>query len=307
MRTRLGHTCEDLKSSYWLQYQDTRKHFRPRHPRVTAHKYISTKANARDVYWSAIAAQRAFPQAVSQKSVSVRHSQGGGASWKLSEDPAVQSEESGYLGGVAIAPNTRTHDALVESISAITNQSSEKLQEQGSFGYLPSIYFALQAVYPNYTAPFLSDLARKRFALGAVAQLCAATLPAVVSDLNASDVIGDLDEVALAPLKALQDLNAPAQGDRTSRPLLAIQGANDTTVFPGLTTKSYEKACEAGNLVRLSIYPELEHSPVSGASAPEWLRFIEDLFRGQGLESCSQAIVNLFDIEHARTPEEDEL
>ncbi|KAF2629490.1 alpha/beta-hydrolase [Macroventuria anomochaeta] len=273
----------------------------------SAHKYISARVNANDVFWSTIAAQNAFPHSLSREWVSIGHSQGGGASWKLSEHKLVQKNQSGYLGGVAIAPNTRIYDAITQSVNMAAGLSSEDQQKMGSSGYIPSIYFALRAVYPNYTAPFLSTLAKKRFELGELAQLCAAALPAVVSDLGLAEIITSLDEDALSVVKEFQELNAPAQGDKASRPLLVIQGANDTTVFPSLTVKAYEQACEAGNRVRLSIYPGLEHSPLSGASAPQWLEFIDGLFEGRDLHNCSVETVSAFDLEYARTPAEDEL
>ncbi|KAJ8118476.1 hypothetical protein OPT61_g565 [Boeremia exigua] len=273
----------------------------------SAHKYISAKANANDVLWSTIAARTAFPHSLSGDWVSIGHSQGGGTSWKLSEHELVQENRSGYLGGVAIAPNTRIYDAIMQSISMTADLSHKDQQKMSSLGYLPSVYFALKAVYPNYTAPFLSNLAKKRFELGKIAQLCAAALPAVVGDLRPAEVIGSLDEDALSVVKAFQETNAPAQGDRASRPLLVIQGANDTTVYPSLTLKAYKQACKAGNRIRLSIYPGLEHSPSSGASSPEWLGFIGGLFEGIDMHDCSVETVSPFDLEHARTPAEDEL
>ncbi|EAW20397.1 alpha/beta hydrolase family protein [Aspergillus fischeri NRRL 181] len=271
----------------------------------TSHKYISARANANDVYWSTIAARKAFPHRLSEKWVSIGHSQGGGASWKLSEHELVQTNESGYLGGVAIAPNTHIYDAVVEEMDNLEGSSAEESQNSGAFSYIPSVYFALRAVFPNYTATWLSDVARKRIELGEHAQLCATALPAVMQGLNFSQVITKVDPSGLAPIKEFQDMNAPAQGDKAARPLLVISGANDTTVRPALVKKAYKKSCEAGNIVRLSSYPGLEHSPVFGASAPEWLEFINNLFHGRGLSNCSMETVRPFDARHANFPEEE--
>ncbi|KAH8432429.1 alpha/beta hydrolase family protein [Aspergillus melleus] len=268
----------------------------------TRHKYIAASANANDIYWSVIAAKKAFSHVLSEKWVSIGHSQGGGASWKLSEKGLVQKKDSGYLGGIAIAPNTHIYDALLEGLDQLQDLSRDQLQDSGSAAYLPSVYFALKAVYPNYTAPWLSELAKRRIELGERAQLCAAALPAVVRDLNASQLFSNNDLTGLSRIKDFQDLNAPAQGDKASRPLLVIVGANDTTVLPSITTKAYKKSCKAGNAVRLSIYPELEHSAVFGASAPEWLGFIDDLFRGRGFCSCTMETMDPFDASHATKP-----
>ncbi|KAB8231401.1 alpha/beta hydrolase family protein [Aspergillus alliaceus] len=270
----------------------------------TNHKYIATKANANDIYWSVIAAKKAFPRDLSEEWVSIGHSQGGGASWKLSEQEQVQREESGYLGGVAVAPNTHIYNAVLEGLSLTEGSSGDELQGYGSSSYVPSLYFALRAVYPNYTAPFLSDLAKRRIGLGERAQLCAAALPAVLRDLDSSQILSNDTLNSLSAIKEFQDLNAPGQGDTTSRPLLVIVGGNDTTVYPSITKRAYEQSCEAGNSLQLSIYPGLEHSAVFGASAPEWLGFIDRLFRGRGLCECSLETMWPFDAPHARKPQE---
>ncbi|CAG8939035.1 unnamed protein product [Penicillium salamii] len=266
----------------------------------TDHKYIATKANANDVYWSTIAAKKAFPRKLSHEWVSIGHSQGGGASWKVSEQVELQNKESGYLGGVAVAPNTHIYDAVIEGLRSSEGSPGGNFQQSGSSSYVPSLYFALRAVYPNYTAPFLSELAKRRIQLGERAQLCAAALPAVLHDLNPSQIISSANLSGLSTIKSFQDLNAPAQGAKAARPLLVIVGGNDTTVYPGITKRAYEQSCKNGNSLHLSIYPGLEHSPVFGASAPEWLNFIGRLFRGQGLDRCSMQKMGPFDAQHAR-------
>ncbi|KAL5593013.1 hypothetical protein FOBRF1_012115 [Fusarium oxysporum] len=268
----------------------------------TSHKYIAASANANNIYWSTVAAKKAFPSVLTDEWVSIGHSQGGGACWKLSEHALVQSEDSGYLGAVAIAPNTHIYDALIEGLSKLENPCGDDLQIYGSASYIPSIYFALKAVYPDFETTFLSDLARKRIELGELAQLCAAALPAVISDLNFTQIFPALDLESISSIKDFQDLNAPAQGDKASRPLLVIQGANDTTVFPELAIRAYNASCEVGNAVHISIYPELEHSDVFGASAPQWLKFIDGLFRSRQLYHCRMEPLAPVDSQYASMP-----
>ncbi|CAG7559040.1 unnamed protein product [Fusarium equiseti] len=270
----------------------------------TSHKYIANNANANDVYWSVIAAQKAFPCSLSKDWVSIGHSQGGGASWKLSESQAVQSKESGYLGGVAVAPNTHIYDAFLAGSELLKDLSDEELRDYGSASYVPSLYFALRAAFPSDELLFLSDLSKKRFQLGEYAQLCAAALPAVVHDLNQSQIITSSNPSDFSILKKFQNLNAPAQGARTSRPLLVIVGANDTTVDPAITAEAFRNSCKVGNALHLSIYPELEHSQVFGASAPQWLNFIKELFQGHGLRNCDKETMITFDAAYASKRQE---
>ncbi|KAL4930348.1 uncharacterized protein BDV17DRAFT_289957 [Aspergillus undulatus] len=183
----------------------------------------------------------------------------------------VQRQESGYLGGVAVAPNTHIYDAIIQGLNMTLDLSGEELQDYGS------------------ATTFPSDLAKRGIELGKRAQLCAAALPAVVHDLNSSQLISTHNLTALSTIKEFQDLKTPAQGAQTTHLLLVIVGANDATVFPGITRRAYKWCCEAGNALYLSVYPELEHSAPFGSSAPEWLGSISGLFsgRGRGLGNCS--------------------
>ncbi|KAG7291258.1 hypothetical protein NEMBOFW57_001270 [Staphylotrichum longicolle] len=268
----------------------------------TSHKYISSRANANDVYWSTVAAKNAFPHELSNEWVSIGHSQGGGASWKLSEHEVVQSEGSGYLGGVSIAPVTYLYDALIDGFTKLQGFSSQKLESFGIVSIVPSMYFALRAVFDNYTAPFLPKTMMDRINLGEKAQLCDSALSGLTADLNTSELIENINLDSIAPIKRFQELNAPAQGVKTSKPMLVIQGANDSVVFPDITDKAYNNSCKTGNAVHLSVYPELDHSAVVGASAPEWLEFINELFSGKGLSGCATQTIAPFDAEHARKP-----
>ncbi|RYC78404.1 hypothetical protein BFJ63_vAg18722 [Fusarium oxysporum f. sp. narcissi] len=268
----------------------------------TAHKYVSSRANANDVYWSAVAARKAFPCNLSREWVSIGHSQGGGASWKLSEHELVQSERSGYLGGVSIGPVTYLYDALLDGFSKLKDLTEEQLQNFGIVTLLPSMAFALRAIFPKYTPPYFSDLLKSRIELGEVAQLCDNALSGLVRDANLTQLIKNVDLASDKTLKKFQELNAPAQGDKTSKPLLVIQGAKDSIVFPDMTTKAYKNSCKAGNAVRLSLYPELDHTAVVGASAPEWLEFIDKLFHHRGLHKCSMKTMVPFDADHASKP-----
>ncbi|RYC79585.1 hypothetical protein BFJ63_vAg17529 [Fusarium oxysporum f. sp. narcissi] len=268
----------------------------------TAHKYVASKANANDIYWSAVAARKAFPRILSKEWVSIGHSQGGGASWKLSEHKLVQSEQSGYLGGVSIGPVTYLYDALLDGFSKLKDLTSEQLDNFGIVTILPSMAFALKAVFPKYSPPYFSDLLKHRIQLGQIAQLCDNALSGLVLDANLTQLIKNDDFVKDETLKKFQQLNAPAQGDKTSKPLLVIQGGNDSIVFPDITNKAYKNSCKAGNAVHLSVYPDLDHTAVVGASAPEWLQFIDKLFQHGGLIKCSKKTMVPFDAAHASKP-----
>ncbi|KAF7874632.1 uncharacterized protein EAF02_008609 [Botrytis sinoallii] len=68
------------------------------------HHYLANPAAANDVIYSIVAARSAFPS-LGSKSVSIGHSQGGGAFWAIAQHNSKENME-GYLGGVAIILTT---------------------------------------------------------------------------------------------------------------------------------------------------------------------------------------------------------
>ncbi|KAJ6012631.1 hypothetical protein N7522_002986 [Penicillium canescens] len=74
----------------------------------TSHKYSSYAAHANDVFYSVQA--EPFLEFSPRIWMSICHSQGGGAVWKLSEHPLVQNASSGYLGTVAVSPGAKLYD-----------------------------------------------------------------------------------------------------------------------------------------------------------------------------------------------------
>ena len=267
----------------------------------TAHKYLSSAAQANDIYYSVMAARKAFGNAITKEWVSVGHSQGGGATWKLSEHKLVQDSKGGYLGGVSVAPVSTLYDALAlgfQKLQNVTNIHAYKL-----LGELPSAAIGVQAVFPDYKAPVLSAEMRQRIELARIGQYCDTALSGLTQDLPLEKLISGGDIAADTTLKAFQKLNAPAQGDSASKPLLLIQGLVDTIVFQEVTKAAFNDSCRYGNGIHLSLYPGLDHTAALTASAPEWLRFIEGLFAGRGVrDGCSQTTITPFDLAHASTP-----
>ncbi|KAL4928020.1 uncharacterized protein BDV17DRAFT_298758 [Aspergillus undulatus] len=212
------------------------------------HKYISSAANANDVYWSVAAARNAFPSAFTDE-------------W-LSEHELVQDKHSGYLGGVSIAPIAKIYDSLVEALAILGDGTSGGYESYKVFGVLPSLVLAVQALFPNYTTPFLATPMHQRVELAKIAQYCDVALSGIVADLSVDELIGNITATDIAVLSRFQELNAPTQGASASTPLLLIQGEADTIVFPSTVVNAYSDSCRAATV---------------GASAPEWLAFIEGL------------------------------
>lgn len=264
---------------------------------MTTHQYIASAANANDIYWSVVAAHEAFPSDLTHEWVSIGHSQGGGATYKLSEHELVQDDSSGYLGGVSIGPITKIYDSVVEGLRSLDEYSGSNM-----LGEIGSVVLGVQSVLPNYTAPFLGNTMRQRIELANIGQLCNTALSGLASNLSMTDLIGKISATDVIALQGFQKINAPAQGDKASKPLLLIQSQDDTVVLKSLVSKAYEASCSIGNPVRLSLYPGLDHSATVGASAPEWLAFIEGLFSSTvNVDDCVNGTSTPFDLEHAAT------
>lgn len=268
----------------------------------TSHKYVASAANANDTYWSVIAARNAFRNVLSYNWTSIGHSQGGGAVWKLSEHSLVQDPASGYLGGVAVAPVSKIYDALVSLDELRKLLESSGSDSPLSLGVLPSAVLGVKSTFPDYEAPVISQTMKTRIELAKIGQFCDAAISGLTSDLgfNAlSNFTAESDTI----LKQFQELNAPAQGDSASKPLLLILGAEDTIVSEESGTASWKDSCGHGNIIHLSVYPGLDHSAVLTAATPEWLRFIQDRFASNPVENqCVNETKIPFDLDNAQRP-----
>ncbi|KAJ0336985.1 hypothetical protein COL922a_007280, partial [Colletotrichum nupharicola] len=253
----------------------------------TSHKYVASAANANDTYWSVVAARNAFLNVLSYNWTSIGHSQGGGAVWKLSEHSLVQDPASGYLGGVAVAPVSKIYDAL-----ASLDELRKLLENSGSdspltLGVLPSAVLGTM---------------KTRIELAKIGQFCDTAISGLTSDLG-FDALSNFTAESDTILKQFQELNAPAQGDSASKPLLLILGAEDTIVSEEPGTASWKDSCGHGNIIHLSVYPGLDHSAVLTAATPEWLRFIQDRFASNPVKNqCMNETKIPFDLDNAQRP-----
>ncbi|TGO43824.1 hypothetical protein BCON_0829g00010 [Botryotinia convoluta] len=257
----------------------------------TLHKYSAYTSHANDVFYSVQAARKAFPGVFTKEWASLGHSQGGGTVWKLSEHPLVQKKSSGYLGTVAISPGNKIFDMAVETFETVLPRPD--FHQFVVTAEVGQIIYGLKAIYPNYTSSWLAYSMQKRVELASVMQLCTSAFMGLSLDLprdQYSVVNGTpaTDEL----FKKFQDTNAAAQGDPASKPIMIIQGWNDTSVLPQGTLASFQATVKAGNVAHLIRYPGLDHSATITASTPLWLNYLAELFahKKQPLKSSDTTI-----------------
>ncbi|KAK5997655.1 Epoxide hydrolase B [Cladobotryum mycophilum] len=254
----------------------------------TEHKYLSFPAQVNDIYYSVLAARKALDDGAlfTNEWVAVGHSQGGGVVWKLSESDLIKNDKN-YLGTVALAPAARVADMFLANTTAVARS-----------GYLPLHAKALQRVEPSYQLTILGAVLHKRVAIADSAQLCFSALLGLSNDLEEKDIVSSdgFDEYKRKLLKWQAEM-APANGTKSSAPVLVLQGLDDTSVLPETTRLVYKSACNAGSKIYLREYPGLEHSPIIVAAAPEWLQWIDERFAAV----VSSPLPTLAPVQHINT------
>ncbi|CAG9948556.1 unnamed protein product [Clonostachys rosea f. rosea IK726] len=258
----------------------------------TEHLYLS-KAQANDVYYSVLAAQKAFPQRLSHEWVSLGHSQGGGVTWQLSEHKLVQDASSGYLGGAAVAPPTKLSDQFQSALRNLQSNSSTTDQIQTFLTTIPPTTLGLQRYFPgDYDAPLLTEKVKQRIELAGIGQLCLYALGGLMLDLTPNDVFLSLSNTDDAQMQKFQALNSPAQGDPAGKPLLVIHGSADILVSPESSKASFDASCGYGNILHRTVYEGRDHGSVLRDSSTEWIQFIADRFAGKDFGSlCTESVV----------------
>ncbi|KAF5637166.1 prolyl aminopeptidase (secreted) [Fusarium sp. NRRL 52700] len=246
----------------------------------TEHKYCSFPAHANDIYYSVVAARQAFRHLLSENWMSVGHSQGGGAVWKLAESKFVQSAVSKagrYLGTVAIAPATRILDMAKEYSREL--KANPEVARYVMPAELPALAIGISRVFPSYDFGLLGKALQKRLGLMKEAQLCITAMMGMTLDLDIEDVASPMG-LNSTTVEKWQEEMAPGSG-RSPQPMMVIQGLNDTSILPITTRNVWNGSCKNGNKLYYREYDGFDHSATVAASAPEWLEWMGAMFTGK--------------------------
>jgi pimeloyl-ACP methyl ester carboxylesterase len=283
----------------------------------TGHKYCSHHAHANDIFYSVIAAQKAFGHKLTKDWVSAGHSQGGGAVWKLAEqvqqllDSNKRHVCGKYLGTVALSPTPHIRDMVYWAINNVL--PLKDFHRYILTAELPSVAVALRSVYPTFnSSSILAGPLKKRLELADHAQMCTTAMMGLTADLSIEELFSPIlsDDAHKGAsdnlLSTWQDATQVVASGRTTAPLLVIQGLADTSVVPADTIASYNKACQTpGYEVHLRLYDGQDHSPTVVATAPEWLDWIKDRFTGVRTSGVCSNITRLpFDSEYVKEERE---
>ncbi|KAF5130934.1 hypothetical protein E5D57_007283 [Metarhizium anisopliae] len=271
----------------------------------TSHKYLSLPAQAGDVYYSVVAARKAFPASFTKEWMSFGHSQGGGAVWKLAESRFVRNDTT-YLGSVAIAPATYFIRQLVDSLLA-ANSTSSGAQKGTGAGFLPYVLLAAQRAVPSYRESMLSPVLRNRTQLAVEAQLCLESVIGISVDLDASQLVSVAGaEKDIPTLLEWEKMVAPAQGDPSPAPVFVVQGQNDTAVSWKTTVQAWNSSCHDGNELHLRLFPTQGHRPSLTAGAAEWMAWMDHRFESKenkrSKNKCTKITRMPFNLQYVKAP-----
>ncbi|KZL88151.1 lipase (alpha beta-hydrolase fold family protein) [Colletotrichum incanum] len=184
----------------------------------TEHRYCTFPAHANDVYYSVIAARKVFGSVLSNEWMSVGHSQGGGAVWKLAETDLVRQSDGGkYLGTVSISPGIRLLDTAQEFMSKLAQDP--KMRTWVLAAETPYLALALKR-YRNgdYNMSILGKGMLQRMKIAEEAQLCTSGLMGLTMDLDLADLYSEEGAKASERLyKEFQEATAPSGGKSRNR------------------------------------------------------------------------------------------
>lgn len=278
----------------------------------TAHKYVNFAAHANDIYYSVVAARKAFGSILTHEWASVGHSQGGGAVWKLAEHPKVQNNSSGYLGTVAIAAPAKVYDMVLWAWNNVLPTAD--FHKSIITAEIPSVDIGVKRLFPEYKHDAIGNALKKRISLSEKAQSCTFAMMGLTLDLAPNEIVNASGFIGNKFYEKYQKINAPANGASASKPMMLIQGLADTSVLPQSVIASFGDTCGFGNEVHLRLYPGLDHSATVIASAPEWTNWIDNLFAGKKVPSegeqyhaigkCTNITRIPVDLEDAKAPPE---
>jgi pimeloyl-ACP methyl ester carboxylesterase len=190
--------------------------------------YFVLPSQTNDLYHAVAAAQKVWPQSLSQQFAVVGQSQGGGVAWSAAQRQA-QRPVDGYLSTVAMSPFTDILGAIAADNLAEDNAS------------VTAIAQGLASVRPGFVeSEWLTEAGIARLRLLQEIQGCGVTRA----------VLGDAEDLTVQILKDGWNLTESAQwynavrgngGKPFAGPMLVLQGTEDPNANDPVTTASVKQ------------------------------------------------------------------
>jgi pimeloyl-ACP methyl ester carboxylesterase len=250
--------------------------------------------NANDVIFSAVAAKKAFPKLLSGQWVAAGHSQGGGTAWGVGESALLKKAKAlgaECIGSVALEPGVRFADEVAYATQISTTPGAPAGAAASAAVYTSFVFAAVQVFQPSVIKDIFTDIMIERQVLGNKLGMCFYLEASIVGDLAASQGLTALIKNFTLLGETLQQYQA-AYGAGTGKtakvPMLVVQSVADLTVPYPIVEIAWQTTCAAGGQpLEFNVYQALDHSPMAAASAPDWLKWIQDRFAGvEGPKKC---------------------
>ena len=231
------------------------------------HEYLAAPAAANDALYALEAARQAFPE-LGERFVTVGHSQGGGAVWKIAEK-LKESPVNGYLGGAAISPITRTLALPSENNPPYELIGAARLE-------------GIQKHFPDFDPnSILTTEGQQRLAVCIATHAAATTMMACLSGAALFSPGWDKNEYVTQYDDLVSPGEKPIQG-----PLLVINGVSDPIANVDTTTTAVEKTVELNpsESITYATLANVTHVPAMFASQALWLDWVKARFNGESAE-----------------------
>ncbi|KAK5165965.1 uncharacterized protein LTR77_008889 [Saxophila tyrrhenica] len=227
------------------------------------HPAFNNPAHANDLFYSVEAAQKAYPDELSERFVLFGHSQGGGAAWGAAQRQARQPVE-GHLGTIAASP-----------VTDIVMQYRITPDAGWPFELVPG----LLSTIPDFDdSDFLTPKGVRHYDLLAEIGGCASSyLPLFYQP--------KLLKPGWDTTPAMQEFqNLTGNGGRPiSGPMLVLQGTGDVVITTNLTTHFVKETCALypNSEIEYALFEGADHVPTLYASQRIWLDWIAERFEGK--------------------------
>ncbi|MBE2997904.1 alpha/beta hydrolase [Nocardiopsis sp. HNM0947] len=235
-----------------------------------AHEYDTMTPNANDVRYSVSAAREAV-DGLSERWVSMGHSQGGQAAWgaarQQADDPVGE-----MVGAVAYAPAAPIIDSIREVDDA-----------PGSGAYAPYVAYSLNLQYPDEIEPgdVLSDAALEHYD-EITQEACLALAVEISGEATPSEYFRDgWDENPV--VQRFQEDNIYSD-QQLGAPLFAATGSEDTAVPARLIEEAAQEQCSHDTAVQYQEYPG-DHDGMMDAASSDAMQWVQDRFDGKDAPS----------------------
>ncbi|KAL5614031.1 hypothetical protein FOVSG1_003094 [Fusarium oxysporum f. sp. vasinfectum] len=236
--------------------------------------------HAADASSSVQAVRKALGSKITKEWVVIGHSEGGMSSWRTSEREAKPEKAiGGFIGAVALSPGLVPSKIITEMI--------RRAGDGPAGDFLSALLLqSVSTIYPSIKVEdYASDIVLARMPL--VDQGCFYTAASLYSNLTVSQLYKNTSWIQHPDFIKWETLYNGAGPHKLAAPLLVIQGAEDTLVYPDTSEEAFNDTCKefAGSTTaEYRLYPGLGHGAVLPASQQYFLSWIEDRFNQVSLK-----------------------